>query len=204
VGCSAGLCLYPDHYGYDYGTDDGHDGRVRIAGTPEFACRVDGPGPVPVPTSPINVVWRAGLDLNPLDVTRPDDRRWLDALIWPGEEVHREHLRAAAEVVAADPPHLIRGDLRSDLPFLLSTAPPEATLVVFHTAVLAYVPSAPERSAFADTVRSFGVTWIANEPPSRIPGVTPPDSVRPGEYLLCENGVPLARTDPHGTWLTRL
>src|SRR5580700_5480496 len=29
------------------------------------------------------VVWRAGLDLNPLDVTDPADLTWLEALIWP-------------------------------------------------------------------------------------------------------------------------
>ena len=76
----------------------------------------------------MDVVWRAGLDLNPLDVTDPDDRAWLDALVWPGEEHLRDQLHTAAEVATADPPHLVRGDLLTDLPALLADAPGVAGL----------------------------------------------------------------------------
>jgi hypothetical protein len=39
------------------------------------------------------IVWRRGIDLNPLDVTNDDDMRWLEACIWP-DQVHRiERLR---------------------------------------------------------------------------------------------------------------
>jgi hypothetical protein len=57
------------------------------------------------------------------------------------------------------------------------------------------------------TVRSAPAVWLANEHPSHIPGLDPttveahPD-VR---FLLCRNGRPLARTDPHASsidWLT--
>ena len=34
------------------------------------------------PTALPRVGWRAGIDLNPLDVTSADDRAWLEALIW--------------------------------------------------------------------------------------------------------------------------
>jgi hypothetical protein len=48
-------------------------------------------------------------------------------------------LNQALAIAARHPVHVIQGDLRYDLPSLASTAPHDATLVVFHTAVLAYV-----------------------------------------------------------------
>ena len=32
----------------------------------------------------VSGVWRAGIDLNPLDVADPDDVHWLSCLVWPG------------------------------------------------------------------------------------------------------------------------
>lgn len=40
---------------------------------------------MPLPAGVPEVTWRAGLDLNPLDVADDDDVRWLERLIWPGE-----------------------------------------------------------------------------------------------------------------------
>ncbi|WP_112620037.1 DUF2332 family protein, partial [Micromonospora saelicesensis] len=93
VGASAGLCLYPDRYAYRYG-----DHRV---GSGELVLDCAANGLVP-PVGVPQVVWRAGLDLNPLDVTDPDDVSWLDALIWPEHAHRRARLRAAAAVAAAD------------------------------------------------------------------------------------------------------
>ncbi|HKS47230.1 MAG TPA: DUF2332 family protein [Amycolatopsis sp.] len=68
VGASAGLCLPPDRYDYDYDY-----GERVLPGTPVFPCRVDTATPLPerVP----EIVWRAGLDLNPLDVTDEEGSR---------------------------------------------------------------------------------------------------------------------------------
>ncbi|PYC61748.1 hypothetical protein C7C45_33155, partial [Micromonospora arborensis] len=95
VGASAGLNLYPDRYAYRYG-----DHQVG-SGEPVLECAASGlEPPVRVP----QVVWRAGLDLNPPDVTDPDDVSWLDALIWPEHAHRRARPRAAAAGAAADPP----------------------------------------------------------------------------------------------------
>ena len=59
--------------------------------------------------------------------------------MWPGERDRIGPLRAAIAVARADPPHVVEGDLRRDLPALAHEAPANATLVVFHTAVLGYV-----------------------------------------------------------------
>lgn len=199
VGASAGLCLYPDRYGYDFSGDFG-DRRIEpTPGAPRFHCAVD--GPAPVPAERVQVIWRAGLDLNPLDVTDPDHVAWLSALVWPGEEHLGRQLHAAIEVLRADPPLLVTGDLRTDLPRLLAQAPDGVTTVVFHTAVLTYLADPADRARFADTVRRSGAVWLANEPPELVPGAAADDRVLPGEFTLCRDGVPLAATDPHGASL---
>ena len=189
VGASAGLCLYPDRYAYRYG-----DRRVGT-GEPVLDCAATGLTP---PARLPEVMWRAGLDLHPLDVTDAADVAWLDALIWPEHAHRRARLRAAAAVATADPPLLVRGDLVDDLPQLAALAPAGATLVVFHSSVLCYV-APPRRKAFAAAVRELPGHWLANESP----GVLAYDGLPepPGEALrnvLALDGRPLAWTRPHG------
>jgi len=146
------------------------------------------------------VVWRAGLDLNPLDVTDDDDVRWLDALIWPEQQQRRDRLHAAARIARTDPPHLVTGDLLTDLPALAAQAPANATLVVFHSAVLTYV--APEvRAAFADLLRGLPGHWISNEGAGVLPepaSAVGVDADGPARFLLALDGQPVALTGPHG------
>lgn len=194
VGASAGLCLLPDRYGYDWG-------HTRLAPTssdaPVFSCAVT--GPAPLPTALPRVIWRAGLDLNPLDVASDADTAWLSALIWPEQEDRRRNLRAALAVARADPPRIVRGDLLRDLEALMAEAPAEATLVVFHTAVLAYVSAAEARLGFVDTVRQSRAVWISNEVPSVFHDIAIRASAAPrGRFLLAMDGVPKAWTGPHG------
>ncbi|GAA2104011.1 DUF2332 domain-containing protein [Actinomadura alba] len=189
VGASAGLCLYPDRYAYRYGD------HVVGSGEPVLECVATGVAP---PSGIPDVVWRAGLDLNPLEVTDSADVAWLDALIWPEHTHRRARLRAAAAVAAAEPPLLVRGDLVDDLPALATQAPADATLVVFHNSVMYQVP-APRREAFAEVVRRLPGHWIANEAPDVLPYDTLPKP--PSEALhnvLALDGMPLAWTRSHG------
>lgn len=144
------------------------------------------------------MVWRAGLDLHPLDVTEPADVAWLNALIWPEHAHRRARLRAAASIAAADPPLLRRGDLADDLPALAAEAPPGATLVVFHCSVLYQVP--PDRRArFAEAVHRLPGHWIAVEAPEVLahgPLPAPPDGAL--HNVLALDGKPLAWTRGHG------
>jgi hypothetical protein len=91
---------------------------------------------------PPRVVWRAGLDLDPADLGRDQDVAWLEDLIWPGQEARLARFRAAVELARRDPPYLVKGDLAADLAPLTAAAPRDATLVVFHTAALAYAAPA--------------------------------------------------------------
>jgi hypothetical protein len=201
VGASAGLCLLPDRYGYDYGTHriDGEPG------SPVFPCELR--GPVPAPERHPQVTWRAGIDLNPLNVADDDDVRWLSCLVWPGEGDRAELLAAAIEVARRDPPRLERGDLVDELTQTAASAPPDATLVVFHSAVLAYL-TAERRAEFAEAVRGLKATWLSNEAPrvlSGLPGFPrdlPPAGLASAPFLLIRDARdPLAYVDSHGTWL---
>jgi hypothetical protein len=195
VGASAGLTLLFDRYSYDY---DGHQIAGSDPDAPTLRCAISGPAPLPdrVPA----IASRAGLDLNPLDVTREDDVRWLSCLVWPGESGRQDRLTAAIASARRDPPPVHRGDLLTDLPALAAQAPAEATLVIYHSAVLAYV-EAEDRERFARTVRGLAATWLSNEAPGVVPGL-PFTAFRENTFVLGRDGrTPLALADGHGTWL---
>ncbi|HXR95426.1 MAG TPA: DUF2332 domain-containing protein [Rhizomicrobium sp.] len=195
VGASAGLCLLPDKYAYDYG------GRFvgpskENADPPVFHCTVN--AATPIPTTNIEVVWRAGLDLNPLDVCSEGDVRWLQSLVWPGEGEREILLDRALAIASADPPRIVRGDLRYDLAPLAASAPKDATLVVFHSAVLNYVADTKERDAFAQQVQATGARWISNEGAGvydlGIARAWPAGSF----FILALDRKAVARTESHG------
>jgi hypothetical protein len=193
AGASAGLCLYPDRYSYEY------DGvRVGPPGPVHLRCTTT--GCVPVPARLPEVVDRVGIDLNPLDPADDDTRAWLRALVWPGPAADDRlaRLDAAAAIAAREPARMLTGHLLDRLPEAVASAPPGTTVVVFHTAVLPYVPGA-ERARFAEMVRELPVRWIAQEGPGALPDV---DARAPGEargrFLLSLDGRPVAWTAPHG------
>jgi hypothetical protein len=197
VGASAGLCLYPDRYSYSY------DGR-RID-------PVDGPSPVllecattgdpPIPARMPDIVWRAGIDLHPLDLVNDDDVTWLTTLIWPEQVGRRARIRAAMNLVRADPPRIVRGDATDALPALAAQAPAGATLVVVTSAAIVYLT--PEnRARFITTVESLDARWISNEGRGIVPAAAAAlgETVapHPGEFVLALDGKPLAFTGGHG------
>jgi hypothetical protein len=196
TGASAGLTLLPDRYSYDY---SGHRLAGRDPGAPTLRCQPR--GPVPLPAAVPEIAWRAGLDLNPLNVTSDDDMRWLSCLVWPGEGDRATRLEAAIATARRDPPAVYRGDMVTDLPALAAQAPPGATLVVFHTSVLCYV--APDRrEEFAGVVADVGAVWLTSEAPGVVPGtagMSGPDE--DAQHVVARNGQPIGFADSHGTWL---
>jgi Uncharacterized protein conserved in bacteria (DUF2332) len=195
AGASAGLCLYPDRYSYRYG-----DHQIG-GGVPILDCAATGMvHPAGLPT----VVWRAGLDLNPLDASDPAQAAWLETLVWPEQKQRLANLRTALKIAAAIRPRVVRGDLLGDaLEELCGEAPKDATLVVFHTAVLAYVADRSHRQAFAERAMRLSRYWISNETPRVFRDAALGGAVGEGagRFVLSVNGAPVAWTDPHGASL---
>ncbi|MFN6056865.1 MAG: DUF2332 domain-containing protein [Paracoccaceae bacterium] len=198
VGASAGLCLLPDAYGYDWGASKLAPPAWSRAIAPVFLCRASENTPLPVRHP--EIVWRAGLDLNPLNVSNDEDVAWLETLVWPEHQERLAHLRQAIGIARVECPRVVAGDLRRDLPALIAEAPGDATLVVFHTAVLSYVGDPGERDAFADRmINDPKVIWLSNESPRTFPRIA--EIARPvyeDMFLMAVDGQPLAWTGPHG------
>jgi hypothetical protein len=197
VGASAGLCLLPDRYRYDYGGR-----RVGPADSPvTFPCEPR--GSVPVPEAVPEVARRLGVDLRPLDVTDPDTGRWLSALVWAGDTEREDRLRAAIRVASSDPPAVISGDLLSETKTLAASAPPEATLVVFHSAVMPYL-SREDRARFIDVVSQLPAVWVSFERLGVLPGIGARLGVSERDeraFVLARDGQPIALASPHGRWI---
>jgi len=211
AGASAGVCLYPDRYAYRYlqGPD-----RRAVTWTPTDApvrtltCRAR--GPFRVPHSDLPVAWRGGLDLAPVDPADADASAWLETLVWPEQDARREALRTALQVVRDDPPTLGTGDILDDLDDVVDEASGFGEVVVFHTAVVAYLdPPDRERfaAAMADRVAAGRCRWVSNEGKTVLPGITATGPDIPADhptFVLGLDGRALAWTHGHGRSLTWL
>lgn len=211
VGASAGLCLYPDRWDYEWRTAAGVASTTSTrekSDRPLLTCEVSGPAPLPS-ASPV-VAWRSGVDLNPLDVTDPDATDWLTILVWPEHEDRRRLLGSAIEVAREEPLRLVRGDLLDELPGLVDIASPHGTVVVFHSAVIAYLEEADRarfESMMTDLVAAGRCHWVSNEGKRVLPNVTATGPEIPEGYatfVLGIDGHAVAWTHGHGrsmTWL---
>jgi hypothetical protein len=197
VGASAGLNLLLDRYAYDYG-----NGRTLGTSSVVIPCALR--NEVPVPTKIPEIVWRRGIDLEPVDVCDDEAVRWLQSCVFFDHADRLERLQRAIELGRADPPIVMQGDLVEEIAGVVAEAPPDATIVVFHSAVLAYLE--PERrERFAALMDELPVVWLSNENPSVVRSVKDAlDRRLPADlcFLLGRNGrEPIAFTHPHGRWM---
>ena len=147
VGCSAGLNLRWDRFGYRHGE--------QVSGTIDSAVNLStelrGEGLPPLGEMP-TVFGRIGIDLNPLDVTNPDDVAWLDALIWPEHTSRRALLRNAIAVAQQYPVELVQGDAIAQIGKVAERFPSDIPLVVYHSFVM-YQVSAEKTAAVPNQPR---------------------------------------------------
>lgn len=205
VGASAGLCLYPDAYSYDWSPGGRMDRRGAAA---VLSARTA--GPLPIPAGPLDVGWRSGIDLHPLDVTDADQMSWLQVLVWPEQQERRARLDTAIAVTRRDPPRLVTGDLLEALPDEIERARAAGRVVVFHSAVIAYLGSA-DRDRFAELMRRLVEAdvcdWVSNEGDRVLPAIADGAALGGREderFVLGIDGVAVARAHGHGrsvTWL---
>jgi hypothetical protein len=198
IGASAGLCLYPDRYSYRYrgGRDlDPADGVSTVV----LRSEARGDPPLRMP----EVVWRAGIDLTPLDASDADDRGFLLSLVWPGETGRAARIEAALDIAAAEPPVLVSGDATDPevLRDLAARAPAGAALVITTPGVLPHIPRAG-RQRLLGTIGVMDAAWVTIDPPGLHDRWRPPlDPAAWGGFVLGRDGVPLAAVDPLGAFV---
>lgn len=162
VGCSAGLNLNVDRVGLAY--DNG-----QALGDPSspvrMSCAIVGDRPLPARAIP-EVVARVGVDLDPVDVTDPDDARWLRACLPPDAPERIARLDAEMALVAAAPPLLLKGDAVEVLPSAFARVPADALPVVTTTWALSSFPL-ESRLRFLhrldEAARGRAVAWVSVE-----------------------------------------
>jgi hypothetical protein len=136
VGCSAGLNLNVDRVGITYSNG-------QALGDPSSPVQQSSSivGGRPIPTLPMpEVVARVGVDLDPVDVTDPDDARWLRACLAPDQPERIARLEAEIALAATAPPLLLQGDPIEVLPDALARVPADVLPVVTTTWALSHVP----------------------------------------------------------------
>ena len=115
LGPSAGLNLVWDRYRYVYTEGEwGPEGSpLRLNGREESLV------PARLLARATRVSRRVGIDRTPVDVTTDEGARLLECFLWAGQDERRERLARAIDVVRANPPLLVRGDLADELPSVL-------------------------------------------------------------------------------------
>jgi hypothetical protein len=169
VGCSAGLLLGLDKYGYRYQTEEAGQLAVGPSKTPlGLHCALELAEGAALPKLPkkITVGAKVGLDRNPLDLDDEESYAWLEACIWPDQPQRRQLFGVAAAMRAKDPPQTVRGDAVDDLPSAAALVPEELPLVVMTSHALTYLTEGRR----ADFVRALGklagqrpLWWVSKE-----------------------------------------
>ncbi|CAB4322633.1 unannotated protein [freshwater metagenome] len=220
IGPSAGLNLLADRFHVEYFAGDtvigsGGDPASRV----QLRCELRGTTSFPGLAGMHPIADRSGLDPAPIDITDPDDARWLRACVWPGVPDRPERLAAAIEIARHDPPVLHHGDAVQDLGALLDSIPDHVFPIVTSTWVLAYL-SRDARLQVCEIIDRFGegrdIAFVTGEAPSSAPWV--PELSTDQLALGTDDGTPTvfglrmwldgrchtsaaALCHPHGRWM---
>ena len=175
VGSSRGLLLNIDRYAYDYSGLTAGEAGSNLA----LFCELRGRRP---PLRMAAITSRAGIDLSPCR-----DDEWLRACAFADQPERVDRLDAALAIAEEHPPRVLEGDALELLPGLIAKAPSGAQVVVFHTAVLAYLPE-----GVPDRLREIAAetTYVTAEPTGEY-----------SHFALEIDGVRVGSAHPHGRWL---
>lgn len=198
LGASGGINLNFDRYGYRYEQSGREERRWGSVSAPvQIEAELRGGRALPPLSAEIAVASRVGVDLNPLELSDPEQLRWLQALIWPEHVERHQRLHQAAAELSSSPVELHRGDGAELLAGLMQAAPAEAALVVYATVAL--YQFGPERLARIEealhaTSRQRPIWLVTLE--GRQPELT---------LTRYQDGQSrrelLAQASPHGWWL---
>lgn len=125
--CSAGLNLLFDEYHHDYGSFGqvgNDDASVRLT------CKVIGKARPPIDEIP-HVANKVGIDLVTVDCSNPDERLWMEAMLFPEWHAERARLKKALILQAARKTRTVKGDAVGALPSVLEEF--SGPVMVYHT-----------------------------------------------------------------------
>ncbi|CAL9630986.1 hypothetical protein SUDANB95_06055 [Actinosynnema sp. ALI-1.44] len=219
VGCSAGLLLGLDQYGYRYQT---REAGQLVAGpakaTVGVHCALELAPGAALPKIPktVKVGAKVGLDRAPADLADEDTYAWLEACVWADQPERLRMFGVAATAQRKSPPALVAGDAVADLGKAAALVPADLPLVVITSNVLPYVPGGEFVAALRGLDRP--AWWVSHEGYAAglehvLPGR---DDLRAEESAFGVLGLvridegevrsakALARTAPHGQRLTWL
>ena len=162
VGRPAGFNLHVDRVGIAYGNGQSlgdPSSPVRLS------CSIVGDRRLPERAVP-EVAVRIGVDREPIDVTDPDDARWLRACLPPDDRQGSALLRAETSLAATVPRLLLRGDAVEALPEVVARVPADALPVVVTTWALSQLALA-RRTQFLHRLEQAAagraVAWVSAE-----------------------------------------
>lgn len=187
LGASAGLLLRVDRYRTTTVSPRGLRTSVGDLGSPVLCEGVDrSVGRRALQPLP-EVVARVGVDRHPVALDDEDAVRWLLACLWPDVPGRVERFEAARQVLRANPPPLLQGDLVDDVARAVDAVLDGAAraggadhVVVYSSWALTYV-ARDRRFALVDQLARAArtvpaLTWLTAEPPGCVPGL--PDDPR--------------------------
>lgn len=164
IGTSAGINLMLDRYEYDLGG--------KIFGSPGSKLRLspDWEGPVPAEAQP-ELLSRQGCDLSPIQVADPQQRRRLEAYVWPDQEERQRRLAAAIDVLLQSPPEIERAEAADWVCERIRADRPEGSVaVLMHSLAFTYFPAVSKtrirehmERVGAQASRARPLAWLAFE-----------------------------------------
>jgi hypothetical protein len=182
LGCSGGLNLIWDRYGYEY-ANGSFSGELLLRGEERT--------PAPLTPALPHVRARVGVDAAPPDLRTAEGTRLLKSFVWADQEDRLARLDAAVEIWRLDPPEIVAGDMLDALPGLLERPRDDVPQLVWSTAALTYLPADRQR-AVRDLLAEAGVAFVETSQPT--------DGSH-DYYGLFVDGREVAHGEFHGAWL---
>lgn len=193
LGSSAGLNLLFDRWAYRWsnGAMLGDEASAPLT----LECEVRGEADPPVDA--VDVAWRRGHDLYPIDPRDPEQVLWMRALVWPEHRARDERLSTALAVAAEDPPPVVRADALASIGDIVREVPDEHLPVVTHSMFLGHVGKENRKRFIEKTMPAVAnerrdLAWLSMD----------------GRHAYCVTWHDGERTDtvladwhPHGEWI---
>jgi hypothetical protein len=173
IGASAGINLSWDAFSMEFR----REGEIALRRGPDgspvrLSCDLGG---LSTPSEQGAVAprleGRLGLEIDPPDLGRAEDRDWLLAFVWADHADRLQRMRGAIDLAASAHHPLIRADVTTQLVEACAAIPPGARICVAHTFLLSQLPPPAlealhgqmSRLAWGREVVQVGVEWVDHE-----------------------------------------